>query len=121
MTMEESTVTFGNIMCLNEMNGGAVTPPSCAASVPIPSNLAKAIAEELKASSVVIKEPKTGASDLTTRPAAGRGDLCTQVSVRSPTKHFALPIVTTRRYAQLECAKSRHLISCGGGFSSVKK
>uniref|UniRef100_M4BVA1 RxLR effector candidate protein n=1 Tax=Hyaloperonospora arabidopsidis (strain Emoy2) TaxID=559515 RepID=M4BVA1_HYAAE len=64
----------------NDLGGGALTSPPCSASVPIPAELAKAIEEELKASSGVIEEP----SGFTTRPAASMGDLCTQVAVRSP-------------------------------------
>uniref|UniRef100_M4C200 Uncharacterized protein n=1 Tax=Hyaloperonospora arabidopsidis (strain Emoy2) TaxID=559515 RepID=M4C200_HYAAE len=85
VTMAERTVTFGNTMCLNDLDGGAITPPPCSASVPIPAELAKAIVEELKVSSGVIEEP----SGLTTRPAASMGDLCTQVEVRSPIEHFS--------------------------------
>ena len=45
-------------MCLNDLCIGAVTPPPCSASVPIPTELAKAIKEELKASSDVFEDPK---------------------------------------------------------------
>ena len=74
-------------MCLNDLDGGAVTPPPCSASVPIPAELAKAIEQELKNSSGAIEEP----SGLTTRPTAGMGDLCTQVASRSSIEHFRAP------------------------------
>ena len=51
VTMADSTFTFGNTMRMDDLGGGAVTPPSCAASVPIPEDLAKDIEDELKASS----------------------------------------------------------------------
>ena len=73
------------------MDEGVVNPPPCAASVPIPADLAKAIEEELKASSGVIDVSDTGASGLTTRPIASMGGLCTQVAVRSPMEHFRAP------------------------------
>ena len=76
VTMADSTVAFGNIMCLNDLSGGAVTPPPCTASVPIPSYLAKAIEEDVKASSGVTGDHEMGASRSTTRPPAGIGDLC---------------------------------------------
>uniref|UniRef100_A0AAV1U7U0 Uncharacterized protein n=1 Tax=Peronospora matthiolae TaxID=2874970 RepID=A0AAV1U7U0_9STRA len=91
VTMAESTVTFGNTMCLNDLNGGAVTPPIFAASVPVPADLAKAIEEELKASSKVIDVSDTGASSLLTRPTASMGGLCTQVAVRSPMEQRRAP------------------------------
>ena len=91
VTMAESTVTFGNTMCLNDLNGGAVTPPPCAASVPIPADLAKAIEEELKASSGVIDVSGTGASSFLTRPTASTGGLCTQVAVRSSMEQCRVP------------------------------
>ena len=91
VTMAESTVTFGNTMCLNDLNGGAVTPPPCAASVPIPADLAKAIDQELKASSGVLDDPETGASGSPKRPDAGMDDLCSVVAVRSPMAHVRAP------------------------------
>lgn len=79
VTMAESTVTFGNTMCLNDLDGGAVTSPPCAASVPIPVKLAKSIEEELKGSSGVIEDFETGASGWTIRPAPSMCDLCNPV------------------------------------------
>ena len=37
----ESTVAFGATMCLHDLDEGTVTPPPCAASVPIPAKLSK--------------------------------------------------------------------------------
>ena len=50
VTMAESTLVFGDTMRLYGLGGGAVTPPQCATSIPIPAEMAKAIAEEIKQS-----------------------------------------------------------------------
>ena len=73
-------------MCLDDLAGrvGAVTAPPCAASVPIPAELAKAIEEELKDSSGVISDSTTDASGLPPRPTASMDDLCTKVGARLP-------------------------------------
>ena len=57
-TMAESTVAFGKTMCLNDLDGGGITPPPFAASVRIPADLAKAIDEDLKPSSGVLEDPE---------------------------------------------------------------
>ena len=75
--MVDSTVEFGDTMCLHDLDEGAVTPPPCAASLTISADLAKAIDEELKSASGVIEDPETGASDSTKRPAAGMDDFYT--------------------------------------------
>ena len=49
------------------------------------------IEEELNTSSGVFDVHETGASGLTTRPAAGTGDLCTEVAVRFPKEHARAP------------------------------
>lgn len=46
VTMAESTYAFKNTMHMDDLGGGAVTPPSCVASVPILAELAKAIEDE---------------------------------------------------------------------------
>ena len=48
VTMADSAFTFVNIMRMDDLGGGAIMPPSCAASVPIPEELAKAIETSLK-------------------------------------------------------------------------
>ena len=53
VSMAESTIEFEFTMCPHDLDEGVVTPPPCAASVPIPADLVKAIEEELKASSGV--------------------------------------------------------------------
>ena len=68
VTMADSTFTFGNTMRMDDLGGGDVTPPSCAASVPIPEELAKAIEDELKASSGTIADPDMDTHDLLPRP-----------------------------------------------------
>ena len=73
------------------MDEGVVNPPPCAASVPIPADLAKATEEELKASSGVIDVSDTGASSFLTRPTASTGGLCTQVAVRSSMEQCRVP------------------------------
>ena len=83
VSMAESTVAFGDTMCLHDLDEGAVTPPPGAASVPIPAYLAKVIDEELKASSGVLEDLETGPSGSLNRPDAGMGDLSSAVSVRS--------------------------------------
>ena len=117
VSMAESRVAFGTTMCLHDLDEGALTPPSCAASVPIPADLAKAIEEELKASSRVLGDSEQGTSCLTTRPAAGMSSHFSEAAVQYPiapifggsgsVPHctFALTILTTRLYAQSECAK----------------
>ena len=57
VTMVESTYKFENAMYMVDLGGGAVTPPSGAASVPIPEELAQAIKVELKPSEGTIDEP----------------------------------------------------------------
>ena len=49
-TMAGFTLVFGNTMRLDDLGGSAETPPQCATSIPIPTDLAKAIAEEIKLS-----------------------------------------------------------------------
>ena len=68
MILEESTVTFGHTMYINDLDGGAVTPPPCAASVPLPVDLSKAIEEELKASSGILADPFENNNDQPSRP-----------------------------------------------------
>ena len=58
--MADSTFTFGNTMRMDDLGGGAVTPPPCAASVPLPAELAQAIEDELKPSSGNIAGPEMG-------------------------------------------------------------
>ena len=48
--MAESTLAFGDTMRLDDLGSGAVTPPQCATSIPIPAKLTKAIAEEIELS-----------------------------------------------------------------------
>ena len=48
VTMAESTTTFSNTICVDDLVGGDVTPPPCSASVPIPANLAKAMRKNSK-------------------------------------------------------------------------
>ena len=86
--MAESTGTFGNTRCLNDIDGGAVTLPPCAASVPILADQNKSIEKQPKTSSGVIEDPETDASGLTTLFTSGMGDICTQVEVRSLIEHF---------------------------------
>ena len=90
-SMAENTIAFGATMCLHDLDEGALTPPPCAASVPIPADLAKAIDQELKASSGVLDDPETGASGSPKRPDAGMDDLCSVVAVRSPMAHVCSP------------------------------
>ena len=51
LTMAASSATLGHTMRLDDLGPGAVTPALCAASVPIPAELAQAIADELAVSS----------------------------------------------------------------------
>uniref|UniRef100_M4BV95 Uncharacterized protein n=1 Tax=Hyaloperonospora arabidopsidis (strain Emoy2) TaxID=559515 RepID=M4BV95_HYAAE len=60
VTMADSTLTFGNTMRMDDLGGGAVSPPPCAASVPLPAELAQAIEEDPKASSRNIAEQEMG-------------------------------------------------------------
>ena len=50
VTMAESNLAFGDTMRLDDLRGGVVTPPQCATSIPIPAELANAIAEEIEQS-----------------------------------------------------------------------
>ena len=84
VTMADSTFTFGNTMRMDDLGGGGVTPTSCAASVPIPEELAKDIEDELKASSGTIADADMGAYDLLPRPIIIHETLSTQVTIRSP-------------------------------------
>ena len=54
VTMADSTFTFSNTMRMNVLGGEDVTPPSCAATVPIPEELVKAIKDERLTSSGTI-------------------------------------------------------------------
>ena len=69
VSMSESTVASGDTMCLHDLDEGAIAPPTCTSSVPILAKLAKAIEEELNASSGVREDPDKSASGFTTRPA----------------------------------------------------
>ena len=74
LTMVESTTTFGNTNVMNDLAGVSVTPPPCVASVPIPSDLDKAIKEDLKASSGILSDSDRATYVPTTRPIDIRGD-----------------------------------------------
>ena len=52
--MVEIHVTFGHTMSLDDLGGGDVTPPPCATSVAISTELAKAIEEEIYLSSDIL-------------------------------------------------------------------
>ena len=54
----EHGCVFGDTMCLHDLDKGDVTPPVCAACVPIPANLAKPIEEEIQVSSGVLETSK---------------------------------------------------------------
>ena len=69
---------------MEDLGGGAVTPFSCAASVPIREELAKATKDELKASSGTIVDPDMGTYGLLTRPIGTHETLSTQVTIPSP-------------------------------------
>ena len=56
VTMADSTFTFGNTMRMDDLGGGAARFPSCTVSVPIPKEIAKAIKDELNASSGTIAD-----------------------------------------------------------------
>ncbi|CAI5702019.1 unnamed protein product [Peronospora effusa] len=43
VNMADSTLELGNTMLMDDLVEGTVTPPPCAASVPIPAELAKAL------------------------------------------------------------------------------
>ena len=64
--------------------GGAVTPPVCAASVPKPEGLTKAIEHELKASSSTIADPDLGTYGLLPPPIGTHETLSTHVTLPSP-------------------------------------
>ena len=108
--MAEITVALGATMCLQDLDEGSATPPPCAAGVPFPADLAKAIEEEFKASFEVLDDPETGASGSPKRPDAGIGDLCSVVAVWSPMTHvrarYSRPDITRNQSAQ----SSRHCI-----------
>ena len=67
VTMADSTFTFGNTMRMDDLGGGGVTPTSCAASVPIPEELFKAIEDELNATGA-IADTAIGTYNLMSRP-----------------------------------------------------
>ena len=71
-------------MRMDDLGGGDVTPPSCAASVPIPEELAKAIEDELKASSGTIADTNMGTYGLLPRPVDTHETLSTHVTIPSP-------------------------------------
>ena len=48
--MAENTLAFGDTIRLDNLGGGSVTPPQCATSIPIPAELANAIAKEIEQS-----------------------------------------------------------------------
>ena len=83
VTMADSTFTFGNTMHMDDLGGGDVTPPPCAASVPLPAQLAQAIEEEMKASSGNTTEPEMGDYRLVTRPIDTCEDPGTQLAILS--------------------------------------
>ena len=56
VTMADSTFTFGNIMRMDDLGGEAARFPSCTVSVLIPKEIAKAIEDELNASSGTIAD-----------------------------------------------------------------
>ena len=107
VSMAESTVAFGDTMCLHDLDKGTVTPPPCAVSVPIP-------AEQIKTSSGVLEDPESGALGSPKLTDAGMGDMCSEVVFRSLMHTFALPTLTPKLYAQLECAnfQTPHLLRC---------
>ena len=70
-------------MYMDDLGGGAVTPPPCAASVPLPAELAQAIEDELKPSSGNIAGPEMGDYLLVTRPIGTYEDPGTQLVIRS--------------------------------------
>ena len=107
-------------MCLNDLCIGAVTPPPCSASVPIPTELAKAIKEELKASSDVFEDPKRVL--LARRNAqtlawaiclfGGSGPVPDVTCSRS---RYSRPDFTRDKSAQ----NSRHRVCCSGSCCST--
>ena len=84
VTTADNTFTFVNTMRMDDRGGGNVTPPSCAASVPILEELAKAIEDELKASSGTIADTDMGTYDLLPRTIGTHEPLNTQVTIPSP-------------------------------------
>ena len=56
VNMVDSTLTLGDTMRMDDLDGEAVTPFPCAASASITMDLAKAIEAELKASSGIIAD-----------------------------------------------------------------
>ena len=69
---------------MDDLYGGAVTPPSCATSVPLPAELTKDIEGELKTSSDTIAVPEMGTCDLFSRPIGTHETLSTQVKITIP-------------------------------------
>lgn len=109
VTMAESTVTFENTMCINDLDGGAVAPPPCVSSVLISAELAKAIEEDLKVSSGIIDGHNKKAM-------LSRHILLTAETPRTPRWTHKLQwftfehlMLTTRPYGKLWCARSRTL------------
>ncbi|CAH0488122.1 unnamed protein product [Peronospora farinosa] len=82
--MANSTFEFGNTMRMDDLGGGAVTPPPCAARVPIPVEIAKALEDELKASSGSISDLAMGTYGLLTRSIDSGKVSNTHVALNSP-------------------------------------
>ena len=83
---------------MDDMAGGAVTPPQCASSVPIPAGLAKAIKDDLKALSDRIDDPDQGSNAMPSLPTDCRDDQNTQIALRNPVVHFPRLMLMTRPY-----------------------
>ena len=98
-------------MCLHDLDEGTVTPPPCAASVPIPPDLAKAIDKELKASYELLEDSKTGASGSPKRPDGGMGDPCSEVAVRSPMAQVCAPDTHNQTLCATRVRKDPHTTS----------
>ena len=84
ITMADITFSFENTMKMDDRGEGAVTLPSCTASVSIPEELDKAIEDELKASSGTISDTDMSTYDLLPRPIGTHETLSTQVTIPSP-------------------------------------
>ena len=105
VNMADSTFTFKNTMHMDDLGGGAVTPPTAATSVPILVELAKDIEDEPKAPSCTIADPEMGTYDLLTRPIGTHETLSSQVTIRFPLVPIRTQDTHDRTLRATKCAR----------------
>ena len=91
LTMAASSATLGHTMRLDDLGPGAVTPALCAASVPIPAELAKAIADELTILSGIVTGQDLSNRDTATLTQGDHEETLFHMAVQSSMDHMRAP------------------------------